>query len=228
MDKFAVDLLLNLKSTVIPKMINIIILDWDDTLFPTEYFKTRIDMLHNHALIPQEINLKLRTIASNIIKIITIVKTYGNISIISNASKEWLQLCFDVIPEIIPNLRTIDIISAQDNFKKLSNNPAKWKEWTFYHHIVNTINIYNYSLVETKHNCYNILSIGDSIHERNALKINTTHLRKHNPNYILSKTIKLVEKPTFESIIKQLDILFHILSKIENINSLYDEDYNLF
>ena len=102
----AVRLLLSLKSPITRQ---IIIFDWDDTLFPTEYFKTRIEMLQNHALIPPEINLNLRTIASNIIKVITNAKLCGNVSIISNATIVWLQLCIDVIPEIIPLLQTINI-----------------------------------------------------------------------------------------------------------------------
>ncbi len=220
----AVRLLLSLKS---PNTRQIIIFDWDDTLFPTEYFKTRIEMLQNHALIPPEINLNLRTIASNIIKVITNAKLCGNVSIISNATIVWLQLCIDVIPEIIPLLQTINIISAQDNFKQLSNDtsndPEKWKVWTFYHHIDYTIKTYEQL---SKNNYYNILSIGDSIQERNALKINTKIFKKNYPDFIFSKTIKLIEKPTFKIIIDQLLYLIDILSNVENISYLDQEDYN--
>jgi hypothetical protein len=221
-DKFAVNLLLNLKSTIIPKkIINVIIFDWDDTLFPTEYFKTRIDMLYNHKLIPDEINLKLRTLASDIIKLITCAKLCGNVLIISNAKSEWLTLCFQVIPEIIPILNTINIISAQDNFIHLSNDPAKWKEYAFYYNIFHTIKIYDNFI----HN-YNLISIGDSIHERDALKISAKYIKTYNPNSIFTKTIKLLDKPTFEKVIIQLQILFHIFFKIEDLSYLGDEDFD--
>lgn len=220
----AVGLLLSLKST---NTRQIIIFDWDDTLFPTEYFKTRMEMLHNHELIPPEINLNLRTIASNIIKVITNAKLCGNVSIISNATIEWLQLCIDVIPEIIPLLETINIISAQDSFKQLSNDtsndPEKWKVWTFYHYIDYTIKIYEQL---SKNNYYNILSIGDSIQERNALKINTSIFKKNYPDFIFSKTIKLIEKPTFKIIIDQLLYIIDLLSNVENIGYLDHDDYN--
>lgn len=230
-DKFAVNLLLNLKSTKISNMINIIILDWDDTLFPTEFFKTRINMLQNHKLIPEEINLKLRTLASDIINLITCAKTCGCVTIISNASLEWLELCFQVIPEIIPLIKTISIISAQDNFKHKSDDPAKWKEWTFYHYINSSIELYNqqdnnYRPVQQKQNCYNIISIGDSIHERDALKINANYLKTYNSNSISAKTIKLSDKPTFEKVIIQLQILFHMFFKIEDLSYLGDEDFD--
>jgi len=230
-DKFAVNLLLNLKSTKISNMINIIIFDWDDTLFPTEYFKTRINMLLDHKLIPEETNLKLRTLASDIIKLITNAKTCGCVTIISNASLEWLELCFKLIPEIIPIMDTIYVISAQDKFKHLSNNPAKWKEWAFYQFIIDKIELYNqqennYSPVQRKHNSYNIISIGDSIHERDALKINANYLKTFNSNSISVKTIKLSEKPTFEKVIIQLQILFHVFFKIKDLCYLGDEDFD--
>jgi hypothetical protein len=224
MDEFAVNLLLNLKSTEIQKTINIIIFDWDDTLFPSEYFKTRINMLQNHNLIPKNIKLELRTLASNIIKVITNAKSYGNVTIISNASMKWLQLCFDIVPEIIPILRTINIVSAQDNFKHQSSDPAKWKEWTFYHYISYLIK--GYDQQDNIKYDYNIISIGDSIHERDALKKITNYLKEKNQYSIFAKTIKLVETPTFEKVINQLQILFHIFYEIENISNLQDEDYN--
>jgi hypothetical protein len=232
-DKLAIDLLLNLKSTVIHKTLNIIIFDWDDTLFPTDFFQSRPDMLQNPKLIPEEINLELRTLAENIIRVITYAKLCGNVSIISNASKGWLQLCFDVIPEINPILQTINIISAQDNFKHQSNDPAKWKDWAFYHHINNTIKSYsitnnNYNLVGYIGACYKIILIGDSICERNALKNSAKYLKtQYEPDSISIKTIKLIENPTFKKIINQLELIISLFFNLENISLLKDEDYTL-
>jgi hypothetical protein len=231
-DKFAANALLNLKSPTFPSLINIIILDWDDTLFPTEYFKTRTDMLLNHKLIPEEINLKLRTLASNIIKVITSANTCGYVTIVSNASMGWLKLCFQVIPEIIPIMQSICVISAQDNFKHRSDDPAKWKEWTFCKYLNDLINQQEKYMKENYSNMsyrYNLISIGDSVHERDALKIYAqnlnTILNPIHPDSIFAKTIKLVEKPTFEKVNSQLLTLFHIL-KIENINYMGDEDFD--
>merc|ERR1719461_1603085 len=72
---------------------NLIIWDWDDTIFPTYSFRT-----HQHQK-DKEFMSKLEELVFHIEKIFdSLIKVYGssNIIIITNASKTWINKCLNV------------------------------------------------------------------------------------------------------------------------------------
>ena len=99
-------------------------------------------------------------------------------------------------------------------YSKLNNSPLKWKIFTFQNVIDIVMNNNN------NNNILNIISIGDASYEYYSLLNLDDYLqKKHKNNNYLLKSVKFIEKPSFEQITDQLDVL---LKNIDNIvNKFY-------
>eukprot|EP01083_Nonionella_stella_P294267 1000492_1 len=85
---------------------NLIVLDWDDTLFPTSAFRT-----HQHKK-DKTFMSKLVTLVSYMEQIlIKMINLYGasNIIIVTNASSNWIHKCLniDIVQNIFLNFQNI-------------------------------------------------------------------------------------------------------------------------
>jgi len=197
LEKDAINGLISLNPSI-PTII-ITILDWDNTLFPMNLFESNPRWFRNHSLIPNDIKIMLNKISQTIISLISSAKKYGPVAIISNGTLNWIKKCMDVIPEIIPVLDPVFIISAQDNWKHRSDDPEVWKKYSFNH----TINHILQDKFTQKYN-YNIISIGDSMHEYYALIELCSNLYIITQTIVSSKIIKYIENPTIDQLLNQL------------------------
>lgn len=174
---------------------NLVILDWDNTLFPTTWInENNIDL--NNLDIKKKYFNKLDNLIS--ILLLEIIK-YSEIMIITNALPEWITICTDkVLPKTKKILKhhNIKIISARKNYKKISNNINDWKKFAF--------------IDEIDLNIKNIISIGDDLYEYNAL----INLDSDNNDSKFLKSIKFIYRPTIFNIYSQLDILIYNIKKI--------------
>lgn len=159
----------------------IIIIDWDDTLFPTTAYRQQ-------KITPQYLQMLDKTIP----KLLNFNKTY----IVSNASNEWLNKSLDLLPLTKQYIKekNIQIISAREKYQFLKS-VEEWKKYCF-KDIIN------------KHNCkyYNVLSIGDSIYEYNALVDLHDYIINKNKIPIL-KNISFKQTPNEMDIIIQINVL---------------------
>ena len=109
----------------------------------------------------------------------------------------------------------IRIVSARDIYSKTLSSPTEWKINTFRDILNNTIIDFS-----TKFECntiLNIISIGDAEYEYIAL-LNLDGFfksNKQNINYLL-KSIKFIEKPNFDMIIDQMEIVQKNINFIVN------------
>jgi hypothetical protein len=186
---------------------NIFIIDWDDTLFPTNWVTkneiniTNLDSYNKYKLF----FIELDNILSNVINSLN---KLGNIFIVSNASYLWIKNCLSVLPYTnkLINAFNINIISARDNY--INKNPSiiEWKVSCFQDILINILDNINGKFDEK--NYLNIISIGDANYEYVALiNLNSFfQINKLDINYLL-KNIKFIEKPEFNTIIEQLIIL---------------------
>ena len=172
-----------------------IIIDWDDTLFPTSWVtKNNInihkDIDHNN----MQLLLKLDELTS---KLLTNIKERGKILIITNASLKWFYSSLNhlvktekIIKECVP------VFSARDLYSDdYPNEQMKWKE-TLYDKLFKPI-------IKSGH-MKNIISIGDGISEFHAL----TNLAKKNNNIdIYYKSLRLLPEPSFVELIDQLKMI---------------------
>jgi hypothetical protein len=212
---------------------NIFIIDWDDTLFPTNWVtKNKIDITDSDSYNKYKLFfIELDNILSNVINSLN---KLGNVFIVSNASLTWIKNCLAILPYTnkLVNAFGINVISARDNYytKNLSSfNPERvsiieWKIACFQDVLVNVLD----SIVGkfNEKNYLNIISIGDANYEYVALMNLDSffQINKLDINYFL-KNIKFIEKPEFNIIIEQLITLKKNIQTI--VDKLQFVDLNL-
>jgi hypothetical protein len=204
---------------------NIFIIDWDDTLFPTNWVtKNNINITDSDSYNKYKLFfIELDNILSNVINSLN---KLGNVFIVSNASLTWIKNCLAILPYTnkLVNAFDINVISARDTyFSKNSSifNTDKvsiyeWKTECFQDILVNVLD--NIAGKFNEKNYLNIISIGDADYEYIALMNlnNFFKINKLDINYLL-KNIKFIEKPEFNILIEQL------VSLRKNIQMIVDK-----
>jgi hypothetical protein len=206
---------------------NIFIIDWDDTLFPSSWVnKNNINLsdensINNYKLYFLELDKTISNFLESFDKI-------GDIYIVTNANIKWIKSCLSVLNltrnVIITN--KIRIVSARDSYSQVNNSPTEWKILTFQDILEDIV---KKILINLRQNTYlNIISFGDANYEYIAL-INLDAYFKNNVllkntnklNYLL-KSIKFIDKPDFNYIIDQLQVVEKNKENIINKLSFID------
>lgn len=212
---------------------NIFLIDWDDTLFPTNWVNSnKIDLRSNNSI--EEYKLYFLDLDKVISEFLDSLTKRGEIFIVTNAALNWINVCLKVLPLtskiIIEN--KIRIISARDLYSKKTNSTMDWKILTFQNVLKEIFNKMN----NIKENTYlNIFSFGDAKYEYVALMklneylLNNEYVNEKNKNNnfnFLLKSIKFMEKPTFEFIIDQIRVVEKnrdlIINKLEYVDLKFD------
>ena len=202
----------------------IIIFDWDDTLCPTTVLTNSVfNQITPHMesisnIINDQCKKELEILDKVNVQLLNTALLNSTVAIISNADDIWIKKTGeDFLPLtfsfIINN--NIPIISARKfSLQKNIKNHHIWKDFTFHNYLLNEFN---------NNNINTILSIGDSILEQRALENFSKFLKVHNKS-IYSKTIKYIDKPSIESLIKQNLVINRNINVIVNQsinNTLY-------
>ena len=201
---------------------NIIIIDWDDTLFPTTWLNKNDIKLNDenvkitYKIYFQELDKSVRNL----------LKSYSEIStiyIVTNANMKWIKTALNTLPltrKLIIN-ENIRIMSSRDMYSKQNIKTTKWKLKTYETIVKNDLK--NVFTIKNKEIMLNIISIGDAVYEYIAL-INLHDILtdktqdKKNINFYL-KNIRFKTQPTFDFIIEQIDLVRK--NKIQIINENY-------
>ena len=192
---------------------NIFIIDWDDTLFPTTWVNknkiefTNQESINNYKLYFLELDKTISTLLNSL-------NQAGDIYIVTNANIGWIKSCLSILNltrNVIIN-NNIRIVSARDSYSQTNNSPTEWKILTFQDIIEDILNKINFK----PNTIFNIISIGDAIYEYVALVNLDSYLKAYinnkkkyincDFNYLL-KSIKFIDKPEFDYIIDQLQVL---------------------
>ena len=181
----------------------LIILDWDNTLFPTSWF-----MQNN---ISKQINnnidyfIKLDNVLYNFFKKI---RHCGKVIVITNALIEWINSSSNVLPKTKDMLQKIKVISARGSYQDQYPNVMEWKKMAF--------------KAEVTHNNINIISVGDAYYEYNALVgLYDTQ------NNVLLKSIKFVDDPDNDTLVDQIEVLQKVIPSICNLTKHLDLQFKL-
>lgn len=194
----------------------IIYLDADDTFFPTSWCNKNMINLNSQESI-NEYKLYFIELDKTISDFLINFNKYAQIYIVTNANIKWIKSCLNVLTTtrkvIMEN--NIRIVSARDIYSKTLSSPTEWKINTFRDILSNITNT-----LPTDSDCntiLNIISIGDAQYEYIAL-LNLDNYFKSNNNKInyLLKSIKFVEKPNFDLIIDQMQIVQKNMDYIVN------------
>eukprot|EP01084_Bolivina_argentea_P269793 458615_1 len=199
------------QQTLLNNRKNLIIWDFDDTIFPTYSFRTKQDKKDKTFM------LKLPILACLLEQIFTkMIQLYGaeNIIIVTNGSKDWIQKCLNVniVQQTFMNFQNIlkiskiKTISASrlDIRKKYPTNPHKWKQIAFR----NIFNEYFQQNIKCLNRVNCITSIGDSLYEYYASDIASVNIN----NRILNR-VKFKSEPLIDDMISQLKEILTMIDK---------------
>jgi hypothetical protein len=184
--------------------LTLVIFDWDDTLLPSSWLlKHDLKIVANSRLPNDDEKLELRRVARRVIKTLRRAKRAGTVIIITNAEKGWVELtCRHFMPEVAPLLEGVRIMSARSSFEPdWPALPIQWKRLAFQREISAFFDgLSGVDHLAAGHR-ENVISIGDSLHEREAL-IRATELR-----HCWKKSIKFLDLPSAEHLVKQHELL---------------------
>ena len=125
----SIDLLYNIQELNINKLNTIIIIDWDDTLYPTSWvMNSNIELTEpksRYKYIPYFTELD-KYITHTLKKILQC----GDVIIITNAMPEWVELSVSVLPKTKVLLQNIEIVSARKKYQE-THKVIEWKKLTF-------------------------------------------------------------------------------------------------
>ena len=176
----------------------LIILDWDDTLFPTTWITTNNINIKNGITDKNIINY-FNLVDKELYKLLTKLMSYGTVIIITNAMINWINISVTLLKHTNSLLRLnkssrapILVISAREAHGS-EPDANQWKKKTF----IDIIHRYY-------NNKNNIISIGDAEYEYIALinlHVKTLH------NYRLLKSVKFIRYPTRDLLLDQIKVM---------------------
>ena len=169
---------------------SIIIFDWDDTLLPTSFLISR-GIFNSYLELTKFEKKRLSDLEDLVDKLLTLSVDKGDVYIITNADKGWVEYSSKLVyPSISNILQKVKIISAKSKYQeKYPGDSRSWKINAF----VNLTNDLDVKKIT------NIICSGDSVFEIEAGKILAS---KFTQAFI--KTIKFKEKPQLDEVFKQV------------------------
>mmetsp|Transcript_20999 Transcript_20999/g.44722 ORF Transcript_20999/g.44722 Transcript_20999/m.44722 type:complete len:262 (+) Transcript_20999:169-954(+) len=183
-----------------------IILDWDDTVLPSSWISEQGLRLDSAGPMNGWQQEELSSLSLLAVETLRLTKEVGNVVLVTNAERGWVELsCLKFLPILYPMLESVKIMSARSEYESPDlSSPFEWKLRAFESEI-SRIFCSDLSTERPK----NVVSLGDSLHEREALIQATAHL----PN-CRTKSLKFVERPGMEQLRKQHLMLARCLRKI--------------
>lgn len=187
----------------------ILIFDWDDTICPSTQIElqTRLPLFTEEALATDFSGL-----AEKVARTLEIAKQHGTVVLVTNAEKGWIELsCQRYLPSLFQNLSNVKILSARSTYEAQGvKSPTEWKLLAFENEIKDFCG--NCSLDGQK----NVISFGDSMHEREALFRATATMEN-----TARKSVKFIERPNVEQLTRQHELL------IDHFRQIVDHEGNM-
>jgi len=165
----------------------LILLDWDDTVMPSSWVTRRGLALSDDSIVTFEQSEQLEDFAKVAIRTIITAKKLGTVVLVTNAETGWIELsCRKFLPSLYPEIETIPHMSARSAYEPLGvTSPLEWKSRAFKAEIAKFFGEEtNFSKKR------NVISLGDSGHERDAVMTTTACFRNSR-----TKSLKLLERP---------------------------------
>eukprot|EP01084_Bolivina_argentea_P077414 140416_1 len=199
----------------------LILLDWDDTLFPTSVICKVLENTDKNglALICDEQIELLHTLGSITYSLLTeLIQKYGanNIHIVTNSLAGWIKnslfyaSCIAMVYKDIENLliaHEITMDSAQSLYSKKTKNPTSWKRRCFDALLSGN---------KTKSSYFHIISIGDQMADHDSVKQSIKLLATYKPTH---HVIKLKTDPNLTDMVNEMmyiqicfDQIFDVIS----------------
>lgn len=190
----------NKKDLHIDRRNTIIIIDWDDTLYPTSWtVENNIDLTNPKSR--YKYIKYFEKLDDNLNAMLTVMMTMGEVVIITNAMPEWVELSLSVLPKTKKTMKNVEVISARARYQNIAKMP-EWKKYTFLEEMNKRSKTKRYT---------NILSLGDAEFEYDAL-VNLYDAKSLPHKYL--KAIKFIKSADYNTIIDQIRMMKSNISKI--------------
>jgi len=192
---------------------NLIIFDWDDTLFPTTWLREQ-GLLENGAVITQQQDEQLQALADVVAVTLEVAKKRGGVAIVTNAEQGWVEMsCEAIMPSLRAHLEGVRIVSARSRHEKQGVfAPTTWKCLAFEELVDDFYSASGKSDMTLRRN---IVSLGDSEHEMEALMWVAAGTECD------AKCLKWVQQPGLEQLREQHELIAGLLDDV------VDHDGNL-
>jgi len=189
----------------------LLIFDWDDTLCPSYWVKS-VQCASYESMGPDREDVKdaLAQIAAHAADLLTAAEQYGKVVIVTNAETGWIELsCKRWLPSLQPIVEKIECLSARSTWEPSGlKSPFQWKAREFEDVIEK---FYSKRLHQS---WKNVVSIGDSPHERQALQQATRGSVSSKKLKCRTKTIKLKVRPLAAELLQELATLSQNLEQL--------------
>lgn len=188
----------------------VLIFDWDDTLMPSTWISRNRLTLDEECKVPQEVMDSLSVVAACSKRTLEVAEKFGRVVIVTNAEEGWVELsCNKFMPSLRNHINRYKILSARTSYESEEcPNPFMWKRRAFRDEIE------RHFILHYPNASRNIVSIGDSTHERLALLEVCKRLQDNAMYEVFPKSIKFLERPNVDDLQKEHEIIvgmFHSL-----------------
>ena len=188
-----------------------IVFDWDDTLLASHWLHQK-DVRASALAETLELDIveAFVPLTETVYELLTKAKAMGTVVIITNATVDWVPLSGSLLmPSIMPLLADVRVISAQGKYRGLGISPMFWKRSAFIDEIE--------GVFQRKPGARrNIISIGDSRLEFEAIQNLRRIYALTSPRNSFLKAIKLKDMPSIEGLKAQLENLSTALLGLVN------------
>ena len=191
----------------------LILLDWDDTINPSSLVTSLGFRIDETSELPAALKAELVALEDIAINMLEICCTRGHVVIVTNAETGWVELSGKrFVPRVLECLQRLQlpIISARSTYEaRYPGSPNDWKTAAFIEQVAHAAE---------SAPCIELMSIGDSLHEREAA--HQVGARFSDGDVSSVKTVKMVERPTVEQLRRQLSLIS------TNLNDMVDEPHS--
>lgn len=223
----------------------VILFDWDDTLFPSNWLQQSEGFFKPVSETHAKMFLKL---AESLESILKLAMGLGRVVIVTNSSEPWVSISVRTfMPFLEPLMKDIKVIYARTIYENAvagtdSNAavfggalgaykarlamqadalaPQRWKEQAFKQEIGGFYTRYE------NQSWKNVISIGDSIYERDAAKNIILGLEGPSMHCRL-KTAKFMENPPIEDLIAEIRVMHDALALIVQYDGNLDVEIDM-
>jgi hypothetical protein len=189
----------------VPSENTMLIFDWDDTVLPSTWIHEQgLSLADDSWPTPEQQGL-LDRLAERAAHTLGVAKQHGWVTLVTNAEAGWIELsCQKFMPSLWPSLGDVKLFSARSTYERQGVvSPFEWKYLAFESEIGGF-----YEGCEA-HFEKNVVSFGDSAHEREAL-IRVTERMSN----CRTKSLKLVERPEVDQLLKEHQLLADCMCSI--------------
>ncbi|OQR92973.1 hypothetical protein ACHHYP_03029 [Achlya hypogyna] len=180
-----------------PAPSTVIVLDWDDTLFPNSHLTRRNYPLEEGSFVlTKSDHVLLTKLVEHIaVFLAACIEANRTCIIITNGEAGWVEAsCTRFMPSLLPLLSNLQIVSARTGFEH--KYPIdEWKVACFTQELAKIMG-------HKSHAQQHIISIGDSHYERVALQAFSCKMP-----LAKTKSVKFVHVPSMEDLIRQVKLI---------------------